>query len=42
VDRPFRATAVINGKGPAAMESLVNIQFLVSDAKCFETVRHLR
>ena len=24
------------------MDSLVNIQFLVADAKCFDTVRHLR
>jgi transposase-like protein len=34
--------AVISGKEPAAMDSLVNIQFLVDDAKCFDTVRHLR
>ena len=24
------------------MDSLVNIQFLVDDAQCFDTVRHLR
>ncbi len=29
-------------KGPAAMESLVNLQSLVDDAKCFDTVRRLR
>jgi hypothetical protein len=26
---------------PAAMDNLVNIQFLVDDAKCFDTVRRL-
>jgi transposase-like protein len=29
-------------KGPAAMDSFVNLQSLVDDAKCFATVRHLR
>jgi len=38
----FRATAVISGKEPAAMENLVNLQSLVDDARCFETVRRLR
>jgi transposase-like protein len=33
---------VISGKELAAMDSLVNIQSLVDDARCFETVRHLR
>jgi transposase-like protein len=34
-------TAVISEE-PAAMDILVNIQFLVDDAKCFDTVRRLR
>jgi transposase-like protein len=37
-----RVSAVISGKEPTAMDSLVNIQSLVDDARCFETVRHLR
>ena len=39
---PSRAAAVNSGKEPAAMDSLVNIQSLVDDARCFETVRRLR
>jgi len=35
-------SAVIRGKRPPAMDSLVNIQGLVEDAKCFDTVRRLR
>jgi transposase-like protein len=34
--------AVISGKEPAAMDALINLQFLVDDAKCFDTVRRLR
>jgi transposase-like protein len=34
--------AIISGKEPAAMDTLVNLQFLVDDAKCFDTVRRLR
>jgi hypothetical protein len=33
---------IISGKEPAAMDTLVNLQFLVGDAKCFDTVRRLR
>jgi transposase-like protein len=32
----------MSGEEPAAMDSLVNIQCLVDDAKCFDTVRRLR
>ena len=39
---PFRAATVTSGKGSVAMESLVTIQGLIDDARCFETVRHLR
>ena len=34
--------AIISGKGQAVMDALVNLQFLVDDAKCFDTVRRLR
>jgi transposase-like protein len=34
--------AVISGKESAAMDALINLQFLVDDAKCFDTVRRLR
>jgi hypothetical protein len=34
--------AVISGKEPAAMDALINLQFLLDDAKCFDTVRRLR
>ena len=37
-----RTTAFISAKEPGAMENLVNIQGLIDDARCFETVRHLR
>ena len=37
-----RTTAVISAREAAAMENLVNIQGLIDDARCFETVRHLR
>ena len=33
---------MISGKEPVGMDSLVNIPSLVDDAKCFDTVRHLR
>jgi hypothetical protein len=33
---------MISGKEPAAMDTLVNLQFLVDDAKCFDTIRRLR
>ena len=35
-------TSVISGKEPAAMDTLVNLQFLIDDARCFDTVRRLR
>jgi transposase-like protein len=37
-----QVSALISGKDPAAMDSLVNIQLLVDEAKCFDTVRRLR